>query len=157
MIDDLDKYFEELEKEIQDMMRTGIEEGKGMPKPFVAGFSLKLGPEGKPTFEYFGDAPQSSEGFRAPMTEQVVDERLGTLRIVADMPGVDKNDIEINTTERSVSLKAERENRRYKAEVPLKVEIEPDSARAEYRNGVLQVSFSLKDKSNKAARRVKVE
>lgn len=157
MVDDLDKYFEELENDIQKMMRADFLEGRGPMKPFVAGFSLRLGPEGKPTIQYFGDSPQSEEGFRAPMTEQVVDAKSGTLRVVADVPGVEKSDIEISATEQAVTLQAARENRRYRVVVPLKAEVEPESAKAEYRNGILQISFSLKDKSNKAARRVRVD
>lgn len=157
MVDDLDKYFQDLENEIQDMVRSGFEGGQAFQKPFVAGFSLRLGPEGRPTIQYFGDSPQSEGGFRSPMTEQVVDGKTGTLRLVADMPGVEKSDIEITTTGQAVALEAARETRRYRAEVPLKAEVEPESAKAEYRNGVLQISFSLKDKSNKAARRVRVD
>ncbi|MDV3244134.1 MAG: Hsp20 family protein [Nitrososphaerales archaeon] len=156
MLDELERYFEELEKNIQDAVRERIPGTKFFSKPFVAGFQMRIGPEGKPSVQFFGDSPQHGDGFRAPMTEQMVDEKTAALRLVLDMPGVEKKDIDISATGATVVVKAERENRRYKAEIALKTQVEPDSGRAEYRNGVLEISFSLRDKTNKGFKRVNV-
>jgi len=156
MLDELDRYFEELEKDIQDAVREKIAGTKLFSKPFVAGFQLRIGPEGKPSVQFFGDNPQQNDGYRAPMTEQLVDEKSGTLRVVLDMPGVEKKDIVISATEAKLIVTAERESRKYKAEVSLKAPVEPDSGKAEYRNGLLEILFSLRDKTNKGFRRVNV-
>ncbi len=156
MLDELDRYFEELEKDIQDAVRERISGTKLFSKPFVAGFQMRMGPEGKPSVQFFGDNPQQTDGFRSPMTEQFLDEKTGTLRLVVDMPGVEKKDIEVSATEGSAVVKAERENRKYRAEVAFKARVDPDSGKAEYRNGVLEISFSFRDKTNKAFRRVNV-
>lgn len=156
MLDEIDRYFEDFEKEIQDMVREGIEAPKGQGKPFVAGFSLKLGPEGIPSIQVFGDTPMRDDGSRTPLTEQVVDEKNGTLRLIADMPGVDKGDIKVDATEEKAVIAAERGNRRYKAEVILKAQVQADTGKAEFKNGVLEISFSLRDKANKGYRRVDI-
>ena len=155
MLDELDRYFEELEKDLQNSMRRAFGEGKQLSVPFVGGFSMKMGPEG-PSIQFFGDNPRQSDGFRSPLTEQVVDEKNGSLRIVVDLPGVNKENIEISATERGVSVKAEQDARRYRAEIPLRAEVDPDTGNAECKNGVLEITFSLRDKSNKGARRVRV-
>jgi len=44
MLDELDRYFEELEKDIQDAVRERSAGTKLFSKPFVAGFQLRIGP-----------------------------------------------------------------------------------------------------------------
>jgi len=156
MLDELDKVFDDFEKEIAEVVRSSISLPRTSSKPFVAGFSFKLGPEGKPTLQVFGDSPIGGGGFRSPLSEQFVDEKSQSLRLILDMPGVEKNDIKVDATEESAVITAERESRKYRAEVDLKTQVKPESGKAEYRNGVLEISFSLKDKANKGFRRVDI-
>ncbi len=156
MLDELDRYFEEFEKDIQDTVRSSISAARGPTKPYVAGFSFKMGPGGKPSIQFFGDSPTQGGGFRSPMSEQMLDEKNGLLRLVLDMPGVEKEDIQVEATEDTAVIKAEKVNRKYRVELNLKAEVDPESGKAEYRNGVLEISFSLRDKANKGYRRVNI-
>ena len=156
MLDELDRYFEGFENDMQLAVRERLAGTRILSKPFVVGFQMKFGPEGKPSIQFFGDNPQHGDGARSPMNEQIIDQKAGALRLVMDMPGVEKGDIQITATEDSTAVKAERGPRKYGAEVALKAKVDPDSGKAEFRNGVLEISFSLKDKANKAFRRVNV-
>jgi HSP20 family protein len=156
MLDEVDRYFEEFERDLQDAIRDRVSSTKLFSKPFVAGFQMRISPEGKPSIQFFGDNPQQGDGYRNPLSEQILDERTGTLKLVMDLPGVEKNDIEISATEESAAVTAARENRKYKSNVVLRARVDPDSGRAEFKNGVLEISFSLKNKDNKAFRRVNV-
>lgn len=156
MLDELDRYFEEFEKEVQDVVRDSITAVHSQTDPYVAGFSFRLGPEGRPSVQFFGDSPLHHDGFRSPMSEQILDESKGLLRLVLDMPGVEKSDIKVEATEDSAVVSAERGSRKYKADFDLKAQVEPDGGRAEYKNGVLEISFSLKDKTNKGYKRVNI-
>jgi len=156
MLDQLDKVFDEFEKEIQEVVRSSISLPRSASRPFVAGFSFNLGPEGKPSLQVFGDSPIGGGGFRSPLTEQFVDEKSQTLRLVLDMPGVDKEDIKVDATDDTAVVTAERESRKYRAEVDLRAQVRPESGKAEYRNGVLEISFSLRDKANKGFKRVDI-
>jgi len=155
VLDELDDYFENLEREMQEVVRRSIDPA-GLGRPFVAGFSFNLGPEGKPSIQVFGDSPIKHDGSRSPISEQVLDTKGGALRIILEMPGVEKEDINVEVTEQAVLVTAERGEKKYRADVNLKAPIETDSGKAEYRNGVLEISFSLKDKANKGSRRVNV-
>jgi len=155
MLDELDRYFEEFEKDIQDSVRSSITAVRSETKPFVAGFSFRMGPEGRPSIQFFGDAP-ARDGYRSPMNEQILDPKTGTLRLVFDMPGVEKEDINIESTEEKVVVTAEKVNRKYRSEIELKELVDPDSGKAEYKNGVLEILFSLRDKANKPGRKVNV-
>jgi HSP20 family protein len=155
VLDELDDYFEDLERGIQEVVRKGIDSA-GLEKPFVAGFSFNVGPEGKPTIQIFGDSPVKQDGYRSPISEQVIDYKSNALRIVLEMPGVEKDDIKVEATELSAVIKAERGDHQYRAELNLKAPVRPESGRAEYKNGMLEISFSLKDKANKGFKRVNV-
>lgn len=156
MLDELDRYFEEFENDMQEAIKERFTMPKALAKPFVAGFQMRMSPEGRPSIQFFGDNPQQGDGYRSPLNEQIVDEKAGVLRLVMDMPGVEKGDIEISASEDSVGTKAERGVRKYKTQVALRAKIDPDTGKAEFKNGVLEISFSLRDKPNKAFRRVNV-
>ncbi len=156
ILDELDRFFEDMEKDIQEVIRDGVNSGQRLlGKPFVAGVQMKIGPEGKPSIQFFGDNTQS-DGYRAPLNEQFLDNDKGILRILLELPGVEKSGIEISAADDKVGLTAESETRKYKTEIPLRAPVNPDSGKAEYKNGVLEISFSLRDKTNKGYRRVTV-
>jgi HSP20 family protein len=156
MLDELDKYFEDFEKDIEEAVKNSIFAPNKSSKPFIAGFSFNLGPEGKPSVQVFGDNPVHRDGFRSPINEQVVDSKNGLLRLLLEMPGVEKGDIRVDATEETAVITAENQYRKYRAELDLRAAVRPDSGKAEYKNGMLEISFSLKDKTNKDFRRVDV-
>jgi HSP20 family protein len=156
VIDEIERYFEGFQKDMEDAVKKSIY-GDGSPtKPFVAGFSFNLGPEGKPSVQVFGNNPVRGDGFRSPISEQVVDEKNGVVRLLLEMPGIEKQDIKVEATEESAIITAEKEDRKYRSEIELKAPVRPESGKAEYKNGMLEISFSLKDKANKGFRRVNV-
>ena len=156
LLDELDDYFESFQKEIEDAVKSSVLGARRSVKPFIAGFSFNLGPEGKPSVQMFGNSPISGNGFRSPIHEQVVDDRSGTLRVLLEMPGVEKDNIKVEATEDTAVVTAENDGRKYRAELGLKSPVKADSGTAEYKNGILEISFSLKDKANKGFKRVNV-
>ncbi|MMZ61831.1 Hsp20/alpha crystallin family protein [compost metagenome] len=77
--------------------------------------------------------------------------------MVAELPGVDKDKIKVRTTEDKVIIKAEGEKKYYK-EVELPAKVDPKSAKASYRNGVLEVKLKrLAPKEESEGFEVKVE
>ncbi len=156
MVDEMNKYFESVQKEIEDAMKNSIFGDERFSGPFIAGFSFNMGPEGKPSVQLFGNNPMTGNGFRAPINEQVLDEKSGTLRLLLEMPGVEKQDIQVDATEDKAVITAENEQKKYRAEIELKATVKPDSGEAVYKNGMLEISFSFKDKANKGFKRVNV-
>ena len=154
VLDELDRYLEDFEDDLQKAVRKGMDSAFSQSNPFIAGFSFRMNESGKPTMQFFGSNPLRSNGFVSPITEQIVDEKAKTLRVVIDLPGVAKPDIKIDAAHDGIVVTAENETRKYRAEFGFKVEVEPESAKADYKNGVLEILFSLKDKANKDYRRV---
>jgi HSP20 family protein len=157
IFDELDRSFEEMERGVEEAVRNTLSSGrKALSKPFVTGLTMGIGPDGKPSIQFFGNEPFSGNGYRSPIREQFVDEKANTLRLIIELPGVEKEDIEVGSTGDRVSIKAERDSRKYKSEFNLRREVDPESGKAEYKNGILDIVYNFKDKTNKGYRRITV-
>ncbi len=64
------------------------------------------------------------------------------VRVVADLPGVEKSDIDVTSDGRTVSIRAASDRRSYDEEVSLPRRVDEESATARYNNGVLEITFS---------------
>ncbi len=150
-----DELMERMMRDIEEMFRLAE---RGEVKPIVRGFSIRIGPDGKPEIKEFGTKPEAliKEGVeeRKPLIDVI--ETDDEVQVIAEMPGVKKEDIDLNATERSLEIKAEGENRRYHEIVELPCEIVPESAKARYNNGVLEVVFKKKHPEKKG-KKIKIE
>lgn len=128
--------------------------------PYYYGYEMTIGPDGRPHLKEWGNTrPQKGieeSGARKLYIDQTLDEKANTLKIVTEMPGIEKADIKVNVENNSVSISAERGSRKYKDSLPLKFKVDENSAKAKYTNGILELSFSLAEKKPKG-RAVTVE
>ncbi len=116
--------------------------------PFLYGINLSVGPNGKPKISKFGNIQPKMgkreivKNFREPLTE--VMEEGDFVIIVVEMPGINKNDIELKATEYSLTISAESDinNRKYRKTINLKSAIDPDYAKARYKNGILEIKLN---------------
>ena len=76
---------------------------------------------------------------RAPFMDMIVEP--DRVRIIAEIPGVDLENISVNATSWSVTIMAERGHLRFYSHIPLPVPVIPKVEELTYRNGVL--SFIL--------------
>jgi HSP20 family protein len=60
------------------------------------------------------------------------------------LPGVDKNDIQLNGADKVLTIKVDTPERKYYKEVELPEEVESEGAKATYKNGVLEVVLNKK-------------
>ncbi|HDI85849.1 MAG TPA: Hsp20/alpha crystallin family protein [Candidatus Korarchaeota archaeon] len=157
IIEDLEREFERFEMEL-DRMFSSVGSGRGEAiGPYVYGFSVTIGPEGVPVVRTFGNVPRAEEGYRTPFVDVILDEKANQVRVIAELPGVSKEDIDINATERSVEIRAERGDRKYRAVVDLPVEVDVNSAKASYNNGVLEITFKPRREVRPKGTKIKVE
>jgi len=112
------------------------------------GYQLNIDPDGKPHVKEFGNVRPSGGqmqlGVREPLVDVSTNEKEGTVKVVVEMPGADKESIKVNATEEHVTISANNSGKPYSAEVPLSVNVDPDTADASYTNGILQVIFKRK-------------
>ncbi len=153
--EEFDEIFRKMMREFDEMIRSAeLSEGK----PIVRGFSIRIGPDGRPEIREFGSKPSIKEeniDHRKPLVDVIeTDEEV---QIIAEMPGVNKEDIELNASENKLEIKAEGESRKYYEVVDLPDEVDPDSAKARYNNGVLEVIVKKKHPRKESKKRIDIE
>jgi HSP20 family protein len=165
IFDDFDKEFLDIENTIERMFRnfrTWNPSDVQVSGPYYYGFSVTVGPDGKPKVREFGNVRPGLRGalevggYREPFVDTVLDEKGETLKLIAEMPGINKEDIKLEATERNVSIEAERGERKYRTNVPLPYEIEPSSASASFNNGVLEVKLKLKQPEKPKGKKISI-
>jgi len=152
----IDEMMERMMRDVEELFREVREGEIKKKKPVVRGFSITIGPDGEPIIREFGTksvTPEAGIEERRPLVDII--ETDDEIQVIAEIPGVRKEDIELNATERALEIKSEGEKRRYYEKVDLPAEIDPDSVKATYNNGILEVT--MKKKSRKEGRRIKVE
>ncbi len=154
-------FFNDFEKEIEQMNELVSRMMESLGKePHVYGFSMQVGPDGIPHVERFGNViPVGKDSdVREPFTSSLIDEKSNELNITAEMPGINKEDIELNATENEVIIKADSNARRYYKFLKFQRPVDPDSASAKYNNGVLELTIKLKEiKKKPDGRSIKIE
>ncbi|MCY0868006.1 MAG: Hsp20/alpha crystallin family protein [Desulfurococcus sp.] len=159
VFEEFDKIFEEMERTMWELMRRFTrgfteEDFKRLEKelekqgvtPYIYGFSITIGPDGRPLIKEFGNVrrvhgkPVITEE-REPLID--VFESKDEITVIAEIPGVDKDKIDVKVLEDGSTLviSASDTNRRYYKEVELPARVDPSSAKASYKNGVLEVKL----------------
>ena len=136
-----------------------VEENVKVYGPYVYGFSISIGPDGKPVVREFGNVRPTRFGPRfVEEREPLVDvaEEDDEVVVVAELPGVEKEDIELNATEKELIISVDTERRKYYKRLELPAEVDPKSARASYRNGILEVRLK-KVRPERRGERIKIE
>ncbi len=71
------------------------------------------------------------------------------VKVIAHLPGIKREDIDIHVTSNILTIKVSSEKMRYYRKIDLPAEISRRSVRATYKNGVLEVALKKKNKSDK--------
>ena len=94
-------------------------------------------------------AGPASPGPAAADTHVDVQEYDDRVTVIADLPGVEKGDIDLACDGRDLTIRASRGDRRYDERVHLPSAVDESSARATYNNGVLEVRFDRADDASR--------
>ena len=134
--------------------------GKGSDNgPYYYGYTMTVGPDGKPVVKEYGNVKPGllpTSDTRQPIVDTIVDENEKVVKLIAEMPGVEKTDVQIVVENKVVSISAERDQKKYHAKVPLKNKVDENSAKASYKNGILQLAFKLTEEKPQG-KKVEVE
>jgi HSP20 family protein len=164
----MDRWFSDVDEMFENMFQDML---KGMPKdmmnerklpdgstvrqfgPFVYGYSMSIGPDGKPTIQEFGNVKPSRRpgafGMEQPALEpkntreplvDVINEP-AQVRVVAELPGVEKSAIKTSISDDTLTISVDSATQKYYKEVHLPAGVEPDTPKASYNNGVLEITL----------------
>ena len=160
---DIDRIFHEMEKMMEKQFKSFT---KKIPKdyakerklpdgstvkewgPFVCGYSMKIGPDGKPEIRQFGNIKKSLEGpqikkEREPLVDVI--ETDDEVRVVVELPGVEKSDIKLYGNDDSITISVNTSQSKYYKEVNLQTKVRVSGSKSTYKNGVLEVVLSKAD------------
>jgi len=120
--------------------------------PFVYGYSVTIGPDGKPVVREFGNVQPGRFGpevreEREPLVDVISTD--GEVKVVVELPGVDKKDIKLHGTEDSLTITVDTAERKYFKEVKLPAKVKPKEAKTNYKNGVLEVTLQKIEEKKK--------
>jgi HSP20 family protein len=116
--------------------------------PFVYGYSMTLGPDGKPKVREFGNVkPHTTRGVphidvkenREPLAD-VIDAK-EKVRVVVELPGVEKKDIKLHGTDHTLTISVDSPQRKYYKEVQLPGKVKVKEVKSSYKNGVLDITL----------------
>lgn len=151
-----ERMFEEMTRGFEDFEELEKRAREG--KSFVRGFSITIGPDGKPIIQEFGDKPQITpkgvEEKREPLVD-IINEK-NDIKIIAELPGVRKEDIELNAAEKGLEIKVDTPERKYYKKLELPAKIKPETADAKYNNGVLEVIIKKVEPSKEEEKKKKI-
>jgi HSP20 family protein len=72
------------------------------------------------------------------------------IKVVVEMPGIDKKDIKISAYDSSVEIStANAAQRKYRSVIELPPEADIDTVKSTYNNGILEITFKKKEQAAK--------
>jgi len=113
---------------------------KGMKGVF--GVSIKTAVGGKPVVESFGNVKKTPEGPKVEEErEPIIDvfDEDEEIRIYAEMPGVNQEDIKLDLKEDILDISAQTGDRKYHKEILLPAKVQAETLVSSYNNGILEI------------------
>ncbi len=114
--------------------------------PYYYGYTMTVGSDGKPVVKEYGNVKPGlllTSETREPLVDIIVDEKEKVVKLIAEMPGIEKTDVKIIVENKIVNLSAEHNDKKYHVKVPVQHKVDENSAKASYKNGVLEIVFKL--------------
>lgn len=141
--------------------------------PIIYGYSVTIGPDGKPRVREFGNVKTSNRGIknqsrfgnidsepvlsaeREPLADITTTDK--EIKVILEMPGVRKEDILINAYDSTIEIISNDPKRRYHRTVEVPPEANIETVRSTYNNGILELTFDKKTISKPKGRQIKVD
>jgi HSP20 family protein len=142
-------FFEDFGSELFDNLEEIIEallEEMGESAPFVYGFSIIHRPGVDPELREFGNISEYSQNeensFPSEMKDPFIDvfENGELVHVLAEFPEIEKENLLLRATAQSLEIRILGAFD-YSENIELPVAVDPKSAQANYKNGVLEVTF----------------
>jgi len=151
----MSRSFINLDDLFEEVKSAGTASG-----PFYYGCTMTVGPDRKPVVREYGNVKPgllSTSDTREPLVDTIVDEKEKLVKLIAEMPGVEKKDVKIVVDEKIVNIDAEHGDKKYHVKVPIKYKVDENSVKASYKNGILEIIFKQLPEEKPKGKTVEVE
>ena len=134
--------------------------------PIIYGYSMTIGPDGKPNIREFGNvkSPFAGRGLfeqpsisseREPLVDISSTEK--EVKVIVEMPGIKKENIKINAYENSLEIISDDPQRKYHKVIDLPLEADIETVKSIYNNGILEIVINKKKQTKSKGKEIKVE
>jgi HSP20 family protein len=142
--------------------------------PIVYGYSMTIGPDGKPHVREFGNlkskgnnnlksiggqldqSPAHISAEREPLVD--VNTTDNEVKVVVEMPGIKKTDVQIKAYDSQVEVTTLKDApRKYHKKIDLPDQADIETARSVYTNGVLEITFDKKKVEKPKGKEIKID
>ena len=169
---DMEREFEDIEKTVpKDLVREYDTPQGGKVRevgPLVYGYSMTVGPDGKPSVKEFGNIkPPRRFGFGAGLSRPEITGEMEPLadittadkeiKVIIEMPGLSKDKIKVDAYEDKVEVKSDDPQRKYHKVIELPPEADVETPRCVYNNGILEITFNKKEQTKTKGKTINVE
>lgn len=162
------KQFENLSKiSPQDLTRKQtLPDGTQVKSwgPFVYGYSVTVGPDGKPKVTEFGNLKPETSTAKPQLDAEEKREALADvipgeneIRVIVELPGVEKKEIKLSGKEDKLTISVDSHERQYYKEVELPTKVDIKKATSKYKNGVLDITVPKKKEEQTKSEPMKIE
>ena len=169
----MEREFDEFKTRIpEDLKRERkLPDGSIIPEwgPFVYGYSMTIGPDGKPKIREFGNIKPSSDPESCRVDQPCLDVKQereplvdivdtdGEIKIIVELPGVEKESIQLSGTENRLTISVDNPERKYYKEIDIPAKVDPKKAKTSYKNGVLETTLPKIEEKKRGGQEIKVE
>ena len=169
----MEREFDEFKTRIpEDLKRERkLPDGSIIPEwgPFVYGYSMTIGPDGKPKIREFGNIKPSSDPESCRVDQPCLDVKQereplvdivdtdGEIKIIVELPGVEKKSIKLSGTENILTISVDDPERKYYKEIDIPTKVDPKKAKTSYKNGVLETTLPKIEEKKQGGEEIKVE
>ncbi len=161
---DIDKFFEEYNKDFERAFKKSFKElSRDSENAITWGYKMYWDNSmDKPVVKYFRNFDPTTgklleEGWRIPPIEKIYDATTNNWRVIFDLPGIKKEKISLSVTNTYINLEATSKKRKYRQKVNFEQEIDPESVKAKFNNGILEVSVNQKQTSKSEEKKISIE
>jgi HSP20 family protein len=155
-LNDLYNELERLGDLLDETMQKAFNESKDTQTKSnrFKSYSVKIAPDGKPRIREIKKPLQRAESEVCEDLEPLVDviDEGKTVVVLVALPGVDKEHIDLRLNGNVLTFSVDADDFEWYDEFKLPVRVNPKSARASYKNGVLEIKIKKIEKSFTAER-----
>ena len=160
--DEFDRIFKRMSNSFVNLddLLDDARNNDSISGPYYYGYTMTTRPDGRPIVKEYGNVKPGllpGSDTRDPVVDTVVDEKEKTVKLIAEMPGVEKSNINVVIEKNIVKIDAEQDKKKYNSQVPLKIKVDENSVKASYKNGILEVTLKILEEEKPKGKKVEVE
>lgn len=154
---EFDRMFEEMRRRMDEMIRGAVPMYDDEEPVFVS--YRRIEGAGREPIEEVRSSVPMRKALPVHDEDALIDvrEKDGKVTVLVELPGIAKEDIDLEVVDKSLVIDVDVPQKRFSKEVELPCAVKASSTRASYRNGVLEVVLDKNVPRKRKGTKVKVE